>query len=66
MALARRALVVCEWILFCAFSFFAASASSIRIMARRMMSAALPCSRALIAARSLNARIEALECLISG
>jgi len=33
-------------------------ASSMRIMARRMMSAALPCSRALIAARSLKARIE--------
>ena len=32
----------------CAESFFAASASSIRIMARRMMSAAVPCRRALI------------------
>ena len=28
-----------------------------RTMARRMMSAAVPCSRALIAARSLNARM---------
>ena len=33
-----------------------------RTMARRMMSAAVPCSRALIAARSLKARIEGLEC----
>jgi hypothetical protein len=30
-------------------------------MARRMMSAAEPCSRALIAARSLKERTEALE-----
>ncbi len=50
----------------CAESFFSASASSIRIMARRMMSAAVPCRRALIAARSLKARTEALEALMSG
>jgi uncharacterized protein YdiU (UPF0061 family) len=49
----------------CADSFFSAS-TSIRIMARRMMSAAEPCSRALIAARSLKARIEGLLALMSG
>jgi hypothetical protein len=31
-----------------------------------MMSAAVPCNRALIAARSLKERIEALEALMSG
>ena len=35
-------------------------------MARRMMSAAVPCSLALIEARSLKARIEGLDDLISG
>src|SRR6185437_16008218 len=43
-----------------------AKASSMRTMARRMMSAAVPCSRALMAARSLKARIEAFEALMSG
>jgi hypothetical protein len=37
-----------------------------RIIARRMISAAEPCSRALIAARSLKARIEPFDALISG
>src|SRR5215467_14497627 len=50
----------------CAESLAFASAASMRTMARRMMSAAVPCSRALIAARSLKARIEAFECAISG
>ena len=45
----------------CAPSFAFASAGSMRIMARRMMSAAVPCSRALIAARSLKARIDGLR-----
>jgi len=35
-------------------------------MARRMMSAAVPCSLALIEARSLKARMEGLEDRISG
>jgi hypothetical protein len=35
-------------------------------MARRMMSAAVPCNRALIAARSLKERTEALLALMSG
>src|SRR5262245_24142057 len=43
-----------------------ASAASIRTIARRMMSAAVPCSRALIAARSLKERIDAFEWAISG
>ena len=47
-------------------SLFFASAASMRTIARRMMSAAVPCSRALIAARSLKARIEALEWTMSG
>jgi hypothetical protein len=50
----------------CAPSFLLASAGSIRTMARRMMSAALPCSRALIEARSLNARTDGFECAMSG
>src|SRR5215510_1923807 len=50
----------------CAESLAFASAASMRTMARRMMSAAVPCNRALIAARSLKARIEAFECAISG
>ena len=37
-----------------------------RIMARRMMSAALPCSRALMAARSLKARTDGFEFAMSG
>ena len=37
-----------------------------RIMARRMMSAAEPCRRALIAARSLNERIDGFDALMSG
>ena len=41
-------------------------AASMRTMARRMMSAAVPCSRALIEARSLKARIEWFEALMSG
>ena len=49
-----------------ALSFCFASAASMRTMARRMMSAAVPCSRALMAARSLKARIEALELTMSG
>ena len=43
-----------------------ASASCMRIMARRMMSAAVPCSGALIAARSSKARTAGFEALISG
>src|SRR5499426_3044456 len=47
-------------------SFASASTSGMRIMARRMMSAALPCSRALMAARSLKARSDGFLALISG
>jgi len=42
------------------------SASGMRIIARLMMSAALPCSLALIAARSLNDLSEGFFALISG
>ncbi len=44
-----------------ALSLALASASSMRIIARRMMSAADPCRGALIAARSLKARSDGLE-----
>src|SRR5438874_2616455 len=50
----------------CAESFAFASAGSMRTMARRMMSAAVPCSRALMAARSLKARIVGFGLAISG
>src|SRR6202521_3874412 len=49
-----------------ALSLASASAPSMRTMARRMMSAAVPCSRALIAARSMNARMDGFDDLISG
>jgi carboxymethylenebutenolidase len=50
----------------CALSLASASSLSMRIMARRMMSAADPCKRALIAARSLNERIDGFDALMSG